>query len=67
MVLELFPEYGKVFWGLKEPITKLRTYFQALFEKKYDSIFARHHTQKVCFDRILKSLFADQGFKETMP
>ena len=33
MVLELYPRYGKVSWGLKECIPNLRSWFQALLEK----------------------------------
>ena len=67
MVLELYPGYGKVFWGLKESIPNLRTCFKALLEKKYDSIFSRHYVEKMCFERVFKCVFADRGFKETMP
>ena len=44
MVLEFYPGYGKVSWGLKESIPSLRTCFEASLEKKYDLATARHYT-----------------------
>ena len=67
MVLEMYPGYGKVFWGLKESIPNLRNFFKALLEKKYDSVFSRHYVEKMCFERVFKCVFADRGFKETIP
>ena len=67
MVLELYPGYGKVFWGLKESIPNLRTCFEALLENKYDSVFASHYVEKLCFAQVLNYAFADRGFKATMP
>ena len=67
MVLELYPGYGKVFWGLKESIPNLRTCFQVVLRKKYDSVFARHYVEKWCFTRGFKCIFDDREFKETMP
>ena len=54
MVLELYPGYGKVFWGLKECIPNLRTYFEASLEKNYDLVSARHYVTKLCFAHILR-------------
>ena len=67
MVLELHPGYGKVSWGLKESISNLRICFQALLKKKYDSVFARHYVEKLCFAHVFKRIFAYGGFKETTP
>ena len=67
MVLELYPGYGKVSWGLKESIPNLRICFQALLEKKYDSVFTRHYVEKLCFAHVFKRIFAYRGFKETTP
>ena len=67
MVLELYPGYGKVSWGFKESIPSLRTSFQALLEKIYDSVFARRYVEKQFFACVFKCVFADRGFKETMP
>ena len=66
MVLELYPGYAKVFWGLKQCIPKLRTCFQALLEKIYDSVFARRYVEKQSFACVFKCIFADRGFKEPM-
>ena len=54
MVLELYPGYGKVSWGLKESIPSLRTCFEASLEKKYDLVSARHYVTKLCFAHILR-------------
>ena len=54
MVLELYPGYGKVSWGLKESIPSLRTCFEASLEKKYDLAPARHYMTKLCFVHILR-------------
>ena len=67
MVLELHPGYVKVSWGLKESIPDFRICFKALLEKKYDSVFACHYVEKLCFAQVLNYAFADLGFKETMP
>ena len=64
MVLELHPGYGKVSWGLKESIPSLRTCFEVLLEKKYDSVFARRYVEKLCFVCVFMCAFADRGFKE---
>ena len=66
MVLELYPGYGKVSLGLKECIPNLRTYFQALLERKHDSVFARRYVEKLFFACVFKCVFADRGLKETM-
>ena len=68
MVLELYPGYGKVSWGLKASIPSLRTCFEAFLEKKYDLVSARHYVTKLCFAQgVPKCVFADRRFKETMP
>ena len=67
MVLELYPGYGKVSWGLKESIPNLRTCFKAFLEKKFDSVFASHYVEKLYFAQVLNYAFADRRFKETMP
>ena len=61
MVLELYPGYGKVFWGLKGCIPNLRTYFSALTEKKYDSVFARHHVKNMLRSYVLHVKFPIKG------
>ena len=65
MVLELYPGYGKVFWGLKEYILNLRTHFWLLKiqlrHSCFESSISKSIVQNLCKTQLLHIVVCEYG------